>query len=155
MTAQIHPQIKDIVEAFDFCESELVIGLVYAVGTDYKPVQQSIESLLREHGYVPRSIRISDLIGSLTDHPLAEDSEINRISSRMDAGNAVCRDSGHRDIWALAAIAEINKTRGDDLLKQTSMPRTAHIIFSLKRPEEVSTLRKVYNEGFFLVGVFA
>src|ERR1019366_9223003 len=29
------------------------------------------------------------------------------------------------------------------------------LCFTLKRPEEVSTLRKVYGEGFFLVGVFA
>jgi deoxycytidylate deaminase len=154
MASQVHPQLKDIVESFEFCESELVIGLVYAVGTDYKQVQQSIEGLLRDHGYTPNSIRISDLIGSLTDHPLIDDPEIYRISSRMDAGNAACRDSGRRDIWALAAIAEINKARGSDL-EQTSIPRTAHLIFSLKRPEEVSTLRKVYNEGFFLVGVFA
>jgi deoxycytidylate deaminase len=109
---------------------------------------------MRDNGYTPNSIRISDLIGSLTDHPLIDDPEIYRISSRMDAGNAACRDSGRRDIWALAAIAEINKARGSDL-EQTSIPRTAHLIFSLKRPEEVSTLRKVYNEGFFLVGVFA
>ena len=45
MAEKIHPQIADIVESFDYCESELVIGLVYAVGTDYKPVQQSIENI--------------------------------------------------------------------------------------------------------------
>jgi deoxycytidylate deaminase len=148
-------QIKDIVEAFDYSESELVIALVYAVGTDYKPVQQSIEETLKVHGYAPHTIRISDLIGSLTDYPLEDNSEVNRISSRMNAGNAACRDSGRRDLWALAAIAEVNKVRGDDVSRQEPLPRAAHLVLSLKRPEEVSTLRKVYNEGFFLVGVFA
>jgi deoxycytidylate deaminase len=38
---------------------------------------------------------------------------------------------------------------------QEPLPRTAHIVLSLKRPEEVATLRKVYGDGFFLVGVFA
>jgi deoxycytidylate deaminase len=45
--------------------------------------------------------------------------------------------------------------RGNDLSQQKSLPRTAHVILSLKRPEEVSTLRKVYGDGFFLIGVFA
>jgi deoxycytidylate deaminase len=155
MTNRIHPQINGTIELFDFCESELLIGLVYAVGTDYKPVQHSIEEILKDHGYNPRSIRISDLISSMTDYPLAIDSEIHRISSRMDAGNAACRDLGRRDIWALAAVAEINKLRGRDVATQSSLPRTAHLIFSLKRPEEVATLRKIYGDGFVLVGVFA
>jgi deoxycytidylate deaminase len=33
--------------------------------------------------------------------------------------------------------------------------RTAHLIVSLKRPEEVETLRRIYGSGFFLIGVFA
>jgi deoxycytidylate deaminase len=155
MPPQIHPQIRGRIESFEFCESELVIGLVYAVGTNYKPVQQSIENILNKHGYRPNSIRISELISTLTKEKLEDDSEINRISSRMTAGNNACRSSGRRDIWALAAIAEINKLRGGDVTKQRSSPRTAHLIFSLKRPEEVATLRKVYGDGFFLVGVFA
>ncbi len=155
MAPKIHPQIQGIIESFEFCESELVIGLVYAVGTNYKPVQQIIESTLAEYGYKTNSIRISDLISNLTGDPLLDDSEINRISSRMTAGNNACRSSGRRDIWALAAIAAINKLRGTDAEQQVSLPRTAHLILSLKRPEEVATLRKVYGEGFFLIGVFA
>lgn len=155
MSSKPHPQIRGNIESFEFCESELVIGLVYAVGTNYKPVQHSIESILKKHGYEPKPIRVSDLISSFTPEHLQDDSEFNRISSRMTAGNKACRNSGRRDIWALAAIAEINKLRGDDLEKQRSRPRTAHLIFSLKRPEEVTTLRKVYGDGFFLIGVFA
>jgi deoxycytidylate deaminase len=155
MVSQIHPQIRGHIESFEFCESELVIGLVYAVGTNYRPVQESLERILRQHGYEPKPIRISELISSLTQEKLEEDSEIHRISSRMTAGNNACRSSGRKDIWALAAIAEINKLRGTDVTQQHSCPRTAHLIFSLKRPEEVITLRKVYGDGFFLVGMFA
>jgi len=155
MALSIHPQIEGNIETFDFCDSELVIGLVYAAGTNYRPVQECIERVLKGHGYTPGFIRISDLIGSLTNRTLIDDSEIARISSRMDAGNAACRESGRRDIWALAAIAEINKMRGNDLPQQNSLPRTAHVILSLKRPEEVATLRKVYGDGFFVIGVFA
>jgi deoxycytidylate deaminase len=155
MLTRSHAQVKNAIETFDFCESELVFGFVYAVGTDYKPVQESIEDLLTSYGYAAKAIRISDLIGGLTDYPLLDSPEIARISSRMDAGNAACRESGRKDIWALAAIASINKSRGTDIENQVAVPRTAYLLFSLKRPEEVTTLRKIYGDGFFLIGVFA
>jgi deoxycytidylate deaminase len=73
----------------------------------------------------------------------------------MTAGNDLCRETKRKDIWALASIAEINAHRPRDSSGANAQPRTAHIVLTLKRPEEVSTLRKVYGEGFFLVGVFA
>src|SRR5260370_13511116 len=73
----------------------------------------------------------------------------------MDAGNAVCRESARRDMWCVAAIAEINKARTKIEKDPPALPRTSHLYFSLKRPEEVVTLRKVYGDGFFLIGVFA
>jgi deoxycytidylate deaminase len=49
------------------------------------------------------------------------------------------------------AAAEIASKRppGDPVLK-----RRAHIVVSLKHPEEVLALRDVYDAGFFLVGVY-
>lgn len=155
MADNIPAQIGDAVEPFDFCESELVIALVCAAGTDYKPVQDCIEALLGKRGYNPNFIRVSDLIQTLTERKLPCSTEIERISARMDAGNALCRESGRKDLLALAAIAEINKLRGADLAAQSPLARNAHLISSLKRPEEVATLRKVYGDGFFLIGVFA
>jgi deoxycytidylate deaminase len=35
------------------------------------------------------------------------------------------------------------------------LEKTAHIITSLKRPEEVNTLRRIYGSGFFLIGLSA
>lgn len=33
------------------------------------------------------------------------------------------------------------------------LPRTAQVIVSLKRPEEVEALRRIYGPGFFLIGI--
>ena len=33
------------------------------------------------------------------------------------------------------------------------LPRTVHVIATRKRPEEVETLRRIYGNGFFLVGI--
>lgn len=147
--------IVDAIEGFDFFDSEIVIGFAFAVGTDYRPIQAFVDKLLREYGYTVNVVRISSLIGKITDKPLVDAPEDARIKSHMDAGNETCRESGRKDIWALAAIAEINKGRPQESGKPRVLPRSAHLLFSLKRPEEVATLRKVYGDGFFLVGVFA
>jgi len=154
-TAERPAQVKNAVEKFDFCDSEVVVGMVCAVGTDYDPVRLSIERILSKFNYLARVIRISDLITRFSDAPLPTSPETQRIASRMTAGNDLCRETGRKDIWALAAIAEINSHRPRDSSGANAQARTAHIVLTLKRPEEVSTLRKVYGEGFFLVGVFA
>lgn len=154
-TAPTHQQFKNQPEDFDFCDSELVIAFVCAVGTDYGPIRAAVEEILGRYGYKANVIRVSDLIQTLMDVDLVEEPETARISSRMDAGNAGCRETGRRDLWALATIAKINGARSRDIANIQPIPRTAHLIFSLKRPEEAATLRKVYEEGFYLVGVFA
>ncbi len=145
------PQIKDPLELFDFADSELIIGIVCAVGTDYSPIRDSIARLLQDYGYETFVVRISDLIGRFTSEPLAEEPEGARINARMDAGNDVCRQTARKDLWALAAIAEISAKRAEP----AGAKRQAHLLLSLKRPEEVTTLRRVYGDGFFLIGVFA
>ena len=155
MAGAKHQQFKNPIEDFDYCDSELIIGFVCAVGTDYKPVCEAAKEILSKCGYSSNVIRVSELISALTEKPLEDSPETARITSHMDAGNAGCRDSGRMDLWALATIARINASRPKKGLEQQVLPRTAHLVFSLKRPEEVQTLRKVYGSGFHLVGVFS
>ncbi len=156
MPSDVRPlQIKNALERFDFCHSELVLGLVCAVGTDYAPVQLSIEKILSRFNYSSRTIRMSKLIARLTGKVLPESPETQRINSFMTAGNELCQQTRRKDIWALASIAEINTSRSNDSSGPNAQPRTAHLVLKLKRPEEVATLRNVYGDGFFLVGLFA
>lgn len=148
-------QVKNAVEKFDFCHSELVIGVVCAVGTDYEPIRRSLQKILTRYSYSSRVIKVSDLITRFAEAPLPDSPETLRISSRMTAGNDLCRKTKRKDVWALAAVSEINAHRPHDSSGSNAQPRVAHIILSLKRPQEVATLRKIYGDGFFLVGVFA
>lgn len=149
------PQIKNAVEKFDFPDSELVIGMVCAVGTDYEPIRRSVERILAKYNYSSTTLKISDLITRFSDSSLPDSPETQRIASRMTAGNDLCRKTKRKDVWALAAISEINTKRPHDSSEPNARPRIAHILLSLKRPQEVATLRKVYGDGFFLVGIFA
>ena len=104
-------QIKNPIEPFDCIDAELVIGLVCAVGTDYSPVCDSLEKTLQKFRYSTRRVRISALFQKLTECDLERSPETLRINSHMDAGNRGCRESGRKDLWALAAVAEINAAR--------------------------------------------
>lgn len=148
-------QIKYPTERFEFCDSELVIAIVCAVGTDYGPIRQSLIQILDEYGYTANIIKVSDLIGKLTASTIPKEPEIDRINESMTAGNTACSESGQNDIWALAVIAAINAYRHKQAGGAAELPRTAHLIFTLKRPAEVAMLRRVYGDGFFLVGVYA
>ncbi|HEY2232800.1 MAG TPA: anti-phage dCTP deaminase [Candidatus Angelobacter sp.] len=154
MTAQ-PLQIKNAVERFDFPQAELIIGVVCAVGTDYGPIRDAITDILSKFNYHTTVVRISDLISRFSQDKLSEETETLRISSRMTAGNNECRNKKRKDLWALAAISEINATRERMASGPHALTQTAHLVLTLKRPEEVATLRKVYGDGFLLVGVFS
>ena len=51
---------------------------------------------------------------------------------------------------ALLAASEIARMRNGQAL-----PNRVHFLDSLKRPEEVETLRRIYGHGFFLIGTYA
>jgi deoxycytidylate deaminase len=64
--------------------------------------------------------------------------------------------TGRKDIMALISAAKIFTTRETDSDENpVAQKRRAHILVSLKRPEEVESLRQIYGPGFFLIGVFA
>ena len=148
-------QIKYPIENFEFCDSELLIAIVCAVGTDYGPIRESLIKILETYGYTANVIRVSELIGKLTSAPLPKEPEIDRINESMTAGNSACSESGRADIWGLAVVAAINAYRHKQADGPFALPRTAHLVFTVKRPAEVALLRRVYGKGFFLIGVYA
>lgn len=142
-----------------FKDSELVIGLVGAVGADLAQVERAIASRLDAFGYSVESVRISDEIipqvGS-TGIQATGLHESQRLNSLMDAGNAARENSKDNSILALGAASWIASSReGDESGDPKSRLRTAYIVRSLKRPEEVAALRSIYPQGFYLFGVYA
>jgi deoxycytidylate deaminase len=152
---------RDTRFVLDYPEAELVFGLVFAVGTDYKPVLSYLEDHIKLSGYAAHSLRISDWFGESAErlglhHELPEAPEYDRIATRIDAGNKIRAKTNRADIFALIAASKIYSTRELDVDKNpVAHKRRAHILVSLKRPEEVESLRKIYGPGFFLIGIFA
>jgi len=138
-----------------FNDSELVIGLVGAVGTELQKVFEILSERLKKFDYKTQQIRISsEIIPSLVDIEVSreESCEFDRIDKLMTAGNKAREISGDNSVLALGAAAKISEGRSEE---NPLRKRTAYIINSLKRPEEVTRLRDIYSEGFFLIGVYS
>ncbi len=157
----------------DVLHSELVIGLVGAVGTDMRSVIRCIEDRLALAGYETRTIKVSrDVIQRLDKQEASSTDHYLRINGLMDRGNDTrekatkwLRDNGYdrstasgigNSILALGASSRIFAHRTNDgVIDPGFLSKTAFIIDSLKRPEEVERLRQTYPSGFVLMGVHA
>lgn len=135
-------------------ESELVIGLVGAVGTDLDGVVKIFEDRLHGFSYRTQTVRLSEeVIRQIAPVEEYEQSDhAARINTLMDAGNEARRSTGDRAILAFGAAMAVSTSRESDPPKPKS--RQAYILRSLKRPEEVRALRDIYGTGFYLVGVY-
>jgi len=136
-------------------DSELVFAFVSPLGTPLEEVQAELSDALAAHEYeIEVELRISTLLDKLDPGPPGERPSAYQ-ERLMEAGNKLRREHGG-DYLALMAIAGINGRREQDSNGEV-MPfkRRAHVIRSLKHPDEVARLRHVYGKGFFLLGVSA
>ncbi|MGL6013162.1 MAG: anti-phage dCTP deaminase [Shewanella oncorhynchi] len=126
-------------------EGELIIGIVSAVGTEYTRVIGPLTDRLKGFGYRVEEIRVS----SILPLPVSGDSEYSRIKHYMNAGDNFRSISKNNAILAAGVAQQIAEKRGGTPSKK------AYIVNSLKHPREVEFLRKVYGDGFYLVGIHA
>ncbi|MDP8244715.1 MAG: anti-phage dCTP deaminase [Candidatus Hinthialibacter antarcticus] len=153
MSESIH---KNILEN-KFADSELVIGLVGAVGSKISHIASLIKDELKEYKYTPNEVRVSKDVIQKIDESIDLDTttdEFSRTTLLMDAGNKLRKNSKNNSILALGAVSNVYDIREDNAGGELK-PRNAYIINSLKHPEEVALLRTVYPDGFFLIGIFS
>jgi deoxycytidylate deaminase len=134
-------------------ELELVFALAGPVGSDLEEVSRTLADALKKSEYLQvEEISVTALVRQLAPRSFrfVESPEEERIASTMDASNALRRLVANPAAVASAAIGEI---RGRRKRAGGTPSRRAYIVRSLKRPEEVHLLRRVYGPGFFLIGV--
>ncbi len=139
-------------------DTEIVIGLVGAVGTQQNRVVEALADRLKAFGYDAREIRVSrKVIGVLfVENSASFSSEFDRINTYINRGNHARQSSADNSILALGVCAEIFRDRQfDEQDKSKPSKRVVYIVNSLKHPEEVRRLRRVYSDGFYLIGVYS
>ena len=137
-------------------DSEIIIGLVGAVGIDLNQVFNKLKDKFGSFSYETKLIKISeDIISAFDKSTVVIKDNHDRIDYLMSQGNLLRSKSEDNAFMAKASAAKISIIR--NIIKKGDEPlgRTAFVISSLKTPEEVNELRKIYSEGFYLIGVYS
>src|ERR1044071_3691203 len=133
--------------------SELVFGLVAPIGADLERLEADLIDQVGLYGYQPNSIRLSALLREVQlGVKLHETPELARINSYIKAGNTLREQTQCEEVLALWAMGLIKELRSPDA---PVLGRTAHILRSIKHPDEARALRAVYGPGFYLIGLSA
>jgi len=154
------PKVQSVALEGPICEDvtqgkgEIVLGLVAAVGTDLDMVIQGLRNELAEYNYEVREIRVSSKFLSPLVSSVTKD-EIQRINSYMSAGNWVREIANQEDALALMCSAAIFSHRIEKDKEGQKLERIAWVIRSLKNPQEVQSLRRIYGQLFFAISVFS
>lgn len=143
-------EIKDLTSEIN--DSELIIGIVKAVGTESSRVIFPLTDKLEVFGYTVEEIRVSDILPQpkkdKTDKT-GENGEYNRIKYFIAQGNLL-REKYDNSILAAGVTERIRRCR-----RKEPKPKKAYIVNSLKHPSEIEFLREVYGNGFYLFGIHA
>jgi deoxycytidylate deaminase len=146
----------DLAADLDYPNGELVIGLIAAAGTDLESFERLLGDHLAKFRFEHNSIRLSRFLTAIEPDSLGvvvrERPEGERLRSYMDAGDSLRQRTGRADILALYAVSAISQSRSDE---RPAFLHRAHILRSLKHPDEVQALRRIYGDGFFLIGVYS
>ncbi|MDM1046605.1 cytidine deaminase [Myroides sp. 1354] len=143
---------KFISQSYD--DSEIIIGLVGAIGTQYQAVKDILKNrLINNFKYEVEEIKVSEaIIENLPIYkaPTGQGShQYERISNLMKIGNQIREDTSNNSVLALGAASIINEKR------EEKSYRKAYIIDSIKHPDEVKALKEIYGQGFYLIGVYS
>ena len=135
--------------------SELVIGLVGAVGANLGTIVKDLAACLAKYDYSSQEIHVSELIDTFASIPKFRKSDyFQRTNALMTAGDDARKNSGENAILALGVVDQIHGYRKELQKKGRPISRRAFIVNSLKHPSEVTALRQIYGAGFILIGVY-
>jgi cytidine deaminase len=136
---------------------ELVIGLVSAIGTDTTMVCDQISKSLDRVGYRTHVIHLIETLREFPEWRELPDAPIEvRYDARIKAGNAFRHKLGCNDALAMCSVRHIRNLRASiSGNPDIPIPKAAYLIRSLKNPDEIRTLRRIYGNNFFAIGTYS
>ena len=137
--------------------TELVVGLVGAVGSQMSAVESALVTAFAALGYESEPVKLIELLHEIDKYrDLPHEPEEERIKRHMDGGDDFRELIHSFDALAVLGIGKIRHLR----LARTGNPdqqrqRCVYILRSLKHPDEVACLREVYGRAFILVAAYS
>jgi cytidine deaminase len=137
----------------------LFFALVGPVGTDLRQVQSILEQELRTVAYEPVEVRMSMLLKDVKDFAarlrrVASGPEHERIKAFMDCGDALRDRANTGAAMAFLSAVFVREYRSQNPTIGKARAR-AFIFNSLKHPEEVHLLRRLYGDALIVVSVYS
>jgi cytidine deaminase len=133
---------------------ELFVAIVAPVGADTERVCESLRESLGRFGYALETIRVIEQLkqfaGYLDEEPA---NEYEKIKGRMDAGDKFRQETKRNDALALLSLFQVRRSREKAGSPDKPIPKRAYLLRSLKRPEEVTALRRIYASNLIVVAV--
>lgn len=134
-------------------DPELFFAVAAPVGADLDSVCGALEEALKRFSYRLEPIRVIELLkqfeGYLVNDPQFAD---KKIEGRMDDGDRFRRTLERNDALALLALSGVVKYRAKHGSNNKPLDRTAYLFRSLKRPEEITALRRIYGSNLVVIG---
>ncbi|MCX4241864.1 nucleoside/nucleotide kinase family protein [Paraliomyxa miuraensis] len=149
--AQASPDGSDLLrERLRAKESDdLVFAVTGYVGSGTSWVAQGLIEKVKEAGFQPYEIKLSDLLAECRSFQRSSAKSIDETIKLQDAGKDLRTMYGGSMVAGLGIRKiqeERKKFRDDDA-------PCAFVIDSLKHPAEVEVLRSIYGQSFYLIGV--
>jgi deoxycytidylate deaminase len=137
-------------------DPELFFAIVAPVGANVEGVCEGLVDSLKAFKYNVESVRVIELLMQFDKYLRNEpDCEYEKIKNRMDEGDRFREEVERDDALSLLALSAIIKFRSKNNRgsSEQTVPRQAYVFRSLKRPEEVTALRRIYGSNLIVVGV--
>ncbi|MGI9361077.1 MAG: anti-phage dCTP deaminase [Parasphingorhabdus sp.] len=146
---------------------ELVVGIAGPAGTDLAQLSNSLAELLKPYGYHSFQIRVSELIASVCDDNVLEKLDAAKFDKKvqylMNAADHIRRDVDSGAATVPLILSRIRHLRQKFLLAEgcnvdyedIELYNRCFIINSLKHPDEIKLLRKIYGSKFIMISAFS
>ena len=139
---------------------ELIFAIAGPIGVHVDSICDSLSNALRDVRYRTEPIHLTTEMMSYepSDQP-EKPSELNfytEINYKIKYANKLCEEFGDASTLARIALRSISTRRANapNGHREVPVPSTAYVIRQLKRPDEVSLLRRVYGKHFLLISAY-
>src|ERR1700730_6066166 len=140
---------------------ELIFGIAGPIGVDIIAICDSLQSCLRAVRYDSEIIHLTtemmiDVTLASPPKKPAETDFYSDVNFKIEYANEFCKefvDAAALGRVALRAISRRRETLSGDP-KKPPTKSTAYIVRQLKRPDEITLLRRVYGKQFVLISAY-
>ena len=145
--------------------NELIFAVVGPVGSGTSEIAETLETLLLSKDYDATILKARNVIKEQVEgleQQIGTQTKIQYTQALQDAGDSLRKKCNDNAAVAIGLVDLIRRTRaekqGVDFGKlEPIIPdgtKRSYILDSIRHPDEVTLLRRVYQEAFCLIGVF-